>query len=244
MQRVSTIIIGGGQAGLAMSACLSSRGVSHAILERKRIAERWRSERWDSLRLLTPNWMNRLPGWSYEGGDPDGFMAAPDVAAMLEDYARHIAAPVHTGTNVISLENTSAGYRVSTNRGEWLAGAVVIATGHCDSPHVPASLAVCRRRSGRFMPRSTGIPARCPKGAFWSWVHRHPASRSRMSLPAADGTSRWQSGGISACHDDTAAATSCGGSRHRASWASSMLKFPTSGAPGSSHRCNCRAGTT
>jgi putative flavoprotein involved in K+ transport len=137
MQRVSTIIIGGGQAGLAMSACLSSRGVSHAILERKRIAERWRSERWDSLRLLTPNWMNRLPGWSYDGSDPDGFMAAPDVAAMLEDYASHIAAPIHTGTNVMALENTSAGYRVSTNSGEWLAGAVVIATGHCDSPHVP-----------------------------------------------------------------------------------------------------------
>lgn len=137
MQRVSTVIIGGGQAGLAMSACLSARGLSHAVLERKRIAERWRSERWDSLRLLTPNWMNRLPGWHYQGGDPDGFMTAPDVAAMLEDYARHVAAPVHTGTNVTSLENTSAGYRVSTNRGNWLAGAVVIATGYCDSPHVP-----------------------------------------------------------------------------------------------------------
>jgi putative flavoprotein involved in K+ transport len=137
MQRVSTIIIGGGQAGLAMSACLSARGVSHAVLERKRIAERWRSERWDSLRLLTPNWMNRLPGWNYEGGDHDGFMAAPDVAAMLENYARHIAAPVHTGTDVISLEHTSAGYKLSTNRGDWLASAVVIATGHCDSPHIP-----------------------------------------------------------------------------------------------------------
>jgi putative flavoprotein involved in K+ transport len=138
MQRVSTIIIGGGQAGLAMSACLSARGVSHAVLERKRIAERWRSERWDSLRLLTPNWMNRLPGWNYDSGDPDGFMAASDVAAMLEDYARHVAAPVHTGTDVISLEHTGAGYKVSTSRGDWLAGAVVIATGHCDSPQVPA----------------------------------------------------------------------------------------------------------
>ena len=137
MERVSTIIIGGGQAGLAMSACLSARGISHAVLERKRIAERWRSERWDSLRLLTPNWMNRLPGWSHEGGDPDGFMAATGVAAMLENYASRISAPVHAGTNVLSLERSGDGYRAATNNGAWQAPTVVIATGYSDTPHVP-----------------------------------------------------------------------------------------------------------
>lgn len=138
MQRVNSIIIGGGQAGLGMSVCLSVRGISHVVLERKRIAERWRSERWDSLRLLTPNWMNSLPGWSYDGADPDGFMAAPNVAAMLENYARRISAPVHAGTNVISLEQTGDGYRVATNHGGWQAPTVVIATGYCDTPYVPA----------------------------------------------------------------------------------------------------------
>jgi len=75
MQRISVVVIGAGQAGLAISHCLAGRGVPHVVLERGRIAERWRSERWDSLLLLTPNWMTRLPGWSYRGSEPDSFMA-------------------------------------------------------------------------------------------------------------------------------------------------------------------------
>ena len=70
MRQTDAIIIGAGQAGLAMSHCLGRLGIDHVVLERGRLAERWRSERWDSLRLLTPNWMNRLPGWSYQGADP------------------------------------------------------------------------------------------------------------------------------------------------------------------------------
>jgi putative flavoprotein involved in K+ transport len=82
------IIIGAGQAGLAMSYCLAQHGVEHVVLERGRIAERWRSERWESLRLLTPNWMSRLPGgWHYRGPDPDGFMTMPEVVAHLDGYA-------------------------------------------------------------------------------------------------------------------------------------------------------------
>jgi hypothetical protein len=83
MNSTDTIIIGGGQAGLAMSRCLTDRGVEHVILERGRVAERWRSERWDSLRLLTPRWQSRLPGWRYRGPNPDGFMRKAEVVGRI-----------------------------------------------------------------------------------------------------------------------------------------------------------------
>jgi putative flavoprotein involved in K+ transport len=138
MQRIPVLIIGAGQAGLAMSHCLSARGVAHVVLERGRIAERWRSERWDSLRLLTPNWMTRLPGWSYRGAEPDGFMAAQDFVRTLEAYAAAARAPVESGVTVQAVRRVPHGYRVETNLGRWEAEAVVIATGHCDRPARPA----------------------------------------------------------------------------------------------------------
>lgn len=138
MKRTDTIIIGGGQAGLAMSRCLSDRGIDHVVLERGRIAERWRSERWDSLRLLTPNWQSRLPGQRYAGDDPDGFMTMPQVIRYFERYARTFDAPVQDGTTVLRVEPTDAnGYRVTTDRGVLEAANVVIATGQCDVPRVP-----------------------------------------------------------------------------------------------------------
>lgn len=138
MRRVTAIIIGAGQAGLAMSHCLTARGVEHLVLERGRAAERWYSERWDSLRLLTPNWMSRLPGWFYRGDDPDGFMSAQDFARYLEAYAQSSGAPVESDTRVLSVRGTPVGYLVETSRGAWLAQVVVIATGHSDIPTVPA----------------------------------------------------------------------------------------------------------
>src|SRR6266568_2326015 len=120
-----------------MSRCLADRGVDHVVLERGRVAERWRTERWDSLRLLSPNWMSRLPGWSYRGGDPDGFMPASDFVRYLEDYARASRAPVVEGAAVRSVRRARAGYRVETSRGVFETRAVVIATGHCDVPAVP-----------------------------------------------------------------------------------------------------------
>ena len=87
MMRSTTVIIGAGQAGLAMSHCLSEVGIDHVVLERGKVAERWRSQSWDSLRLLTPNWMTRLPGFHYDGHDPDDFMSVPDLVALLERYA-------------------------------------------------------------------------------------------------------------------------------------------------------------
>ena len=138
MNQVETIVIGAGQAGLAMSRCLTERGVDHVVLERGRVAESWRSERWDSLRLLTPNWQSRLPGWSYRGLDPDGFMTAGEVADHFDGYARSFRAPVHAGVPVLDLKRINRTYRVTTNRGECRAASVVIATGHCQAPFVPS----------------------------------------------------------------------------------------------------------
>ncbi len=134
----ATVIIGGGQAGLAMSRCLSDRSIDHVVLERGEVANSWRTERWDSLRLLTPNWQCRLPGSAYDGDDPDGFMTASDVVDVITAYAKTIAAPVHTGTTVTALRRTDDGYRVTTDHGEWRCEAVVLAGGAFNVPHVPA----------------------------------------------------------------------------------------------------------
>ena len=138
MRYTNTVVIGGGQAGLAMSRCLREQGVKHVVLERGRVGERWRSERWDSLRLLTPNWHSRLPHWHYKGDDPDGYMTTKEFIDHLERYARSFDAPVHSGTTVQAVEKLAGeSYRVATNRGLWMARNVVIATGHCDVPWVP-----------------------------------------------------------------------------------------------------------
>jgi putative flavoprotein involved in K+ transport len=137
MRRVEAVVIGGGQSGLAMSRCLGAIGVEHVVLERGRVAERWRSERWDSLRLLSPNWQSRLPGFRYQGPDPDGYMTMPEVVDFLGRYARSFDAPVEEGTTVLSVEPAGGGYRVTTDRGDWETSSVVIATGHCDTPFVP-----------------------------------------------------------------------------------------------------------
>jgi putative flavoprotein involved in K+ transport len=102
MRHIDAIIIGAGQAGLAMSHCLGQLGLDHIVIERGRLAERWRSERWDSLRLLTPNWMTRLPGWSYRGAEPDGFMTKQEFVTHLEHYASVAQVPLVTGATVRS----------------------------------------------------------------------------------------------------------------------------------------------
>ena len=137
MQRSDVVIIGAGQAGLAMSYCLRQLGIDHVLLERGGVAERWRSEAWDSLRLLTPNWMTRLPGATFAGQDPDGFMPARALADHLGAYAASFGAPVACATAVESVRLTNGGYHVTTSGGEWRARAVVIATGDCQRPLIP-----------------------------------------------------------------------------------------------------------
>jgi putative flavoprotein involved in K+ transport len=138
MPRIDTVVIGAGQAGLAASRLLTEAGRDHVVLDRGRLAEKWRSERWDSLRLLTPNWMTRLPGWDYDGPDPDGYMGASELVSSFEAYARSFGAPVETGVTVRSVRATSDGFVVAADGGEWRADHVVIATGDAMHPRVPS----------------------------------------------------------------------------------------------------------
>lgn len=134
----TTVIIGAGHAGLAMSRCLSLRSIDHVLLERGEVANTWKTERWDSLRLLTPNWQSRLPDFTYDGDDPDAYMTMREVIAFLERYAGFVAAPVQTGTTVSRLRSTSTGYSVTTDQGTWNARTVVVATGACNVAAVPS----------------------------------------------------------------------------------------------------------
>jgi putative flavoprotein involved in K+ transport len=127
MPSTTTVVVGAGHSGLAMSRCLADRSIDHVLLERGQVANSWHTQRWDSLRLLTPNWMTRLPGFRYAGDDPDGFLTAPEVAGLLGGYAQE--APVRTGTNVTALRATEDGFEVVTSRGVWQAESVVMAAG-------------------------------------------------------------------------------------------------------------------
>src|SRR5256885_1848125 len=120
-----------------MSRCLSERAIDHVVLERGEVAHTWRTERWDLLRLLTPNWQSRLPGYRYEGDDPDGYQTVAEVVRFIRNYARVIDAPVQTQTKVTSVRYTDPGYLIATDRGEWHSATVVLATGACNIAAVP-----------------------------------------------------------------------------------------------------------
>lgn len=136
--RVTTVVIGAGHAGLAISRCLTERSIDHVVLERGEVANSWKTERWDSLRLLTPNWQSRLPGYGYEGNDPDGYRTMPETVAFLERYADVISAPVRTHARVSSVRPRGDGYEVVTSQGDWQCRTAVLATGACNIPHIPA----------------------------------------------------------------------------------------------------------
>src|SRR3977135_2182659 len=106
IERVTTVVIGAGHTGLATSRCLTERSIDHVVLERGEVATSWRHERWDSLRLLTPNWQSRLPGYRYEGADPDGFMTMREVIDFISRFAVVSGAPVRTQTTVTSVRRT------------------------------------------------------------------------------------------------------------------------------------------
>lgn len=136
---VTVVVIGAGQAGLAMSRSLTDRSIPHVVLERGEVANSWRTERWDSLRLLTPNWMTRLPGHRYTGSDPEGYMTAAEVTRFLDDYRRSFDAPVIDNTIVEAVDPLDDGrFRVVTGETDWRCRAVVVATGACSTPRVPA----------------------------------------------------------------------------------------------------------
>jgi putative flavoprotein involved in K+ transport len=133
------VVVGGGQAGLAVSHDLTGLSVEHVVLERGRIGQSWRN-RWDSFCLVTPNWSVQLPGGAYARDDPDGFMPRDDIVRHLEAYAGSFAAPVREGVEVISLDGSpQAGFRLRTTEGVLVADRVVLTTGAYQRPHRPAA---------------------------------------------------------------------------------------------------------
>ncbi|MCB2137452.1 MAG: NAD(P)-binding domain-containing protein [Rhodobacteraceae bacterium] len=138
MSKLPAIIIGAGHSGLAMSRALARRGIDHMVLERGQVANSWKTERWDSLRLLSPNWMNGLPGQPYAGPDPDGFMSVPELVRTFDSYALSNAVPIRTQTQVISVSPAQDGYSVQTDQGMFHSRSVVVASGACALPNLPA----------------------------------------------------------------------------------------------------------
>jgi putative flavoprotein involved in K+ transport len=139
-QTVDTVVIGAGHAGLSVSRLLTAARREHVVLDRGRVGERWRTARWDSLHLLTPTWMTRLPGWR-AAGDPDSFLSAGGFVRQLEQYASSFDAPLVTGTNVERLAFGPAGtYDIRTQDGTWRTRSVVVATGPHGAPSAPAGL--------------------------------------------------------------------------------------------------------
>ena len=147
-----------------MSRCLSERSIDHVILERGTVANSWRTERWDSLRLLTPNWQSRLPGFAYDGEDPDGYRTVPQVVDFIAQYARVIRAPVETDTNVAAVVSTEDEYLVSTDHGDWSCRTLVIATGACNIADVPTIGAELPAAVLSLAPMQYRNPDRLPDG--------------------------------------------------------------------------------
>jgi len=170
VEKIDTLVVGGGQAGIAMSEHLGRSGVPHLVLERSRIAERWRSERWDTLVANGPAWHDRFPGMTFAdvaaGVGPDDFPAKETVADYFVAYAKKIAAPIRCGVEVLKVERNAGrpGFRVETSDGTIEAERVVVATGPFQKPVIPA---VVPAGAGLLQMHSTGYrnPAQLPEGA-------------------------------------------------------------------------------
>src|ERR1700732_2907864 len=139
VERIQTLVVGGGQAGLAMSYCLKQRGLSHLVRERGRIAERWRSERWDGLKFQFPNWSVRLPEFSLRHDEPDAFSGTDAIVKFIETYAAFIDPPIRCGVDVKRLRQREpgAGFVAETSDGVVTANNVVVATGPYQRPLMP-----------------------------------------------------------------------------------------------------------
>lgn len=143
MTTIDTVVVGAGHAGLAVSRLLSDAGHQHVVLERGRLAERWRSERWDSLHLLTPAWMTRLPGDRYRGSQ-DRFLSAGEFVEFLSGYAASFDAPVSEGVTVHQVTHVGDGFRVATDSGVFTSRHVVVAAGPHGRPVLPSGVTASR----------------------------------------------------------------------------------------------------
>lgn len=164
MRHISTLIIGAGQAGLAMSHCLNELSEPHVVLERGEIGNSWAQERWDNLTMQSPNWQSRLPGYHYTGPDPHDYMTMPEVVAYLKSYAAQSAAPVEVGVTVTSVTREGGHFVVATDKGVWHATNVVIATGACNRPAIPAFANEVPGEITQVSPLSYRNPSELPAG--------------------------------------------------------------------------------
>jgi putative flavoprotein involved in K+ transport len=164
MQFATTVVIGAGHTGLAASACLDQQGVDHVLLERGEVANSWRQERWDSLKLLTPNFQCALPGARYEGDDPEGFMSMPEVIDFISGYANTIHAPVHTETEVTRVTRAEDGYALETSQGPWACRTLVLAGGACNLANVPELSASLPADIHQVTPLDYKTPEQLPEG--------------------------------------------------------------------------------
>jgi putative flavoprotein involved in K+ transport len=162
--KATAVVIGAGHAGLAMSRRLTERSIDHIVLERGEVAHSWRTERWPSLRLLTPSWQTRLPGCDYAGDDPDGYMPAAEVVATLARYARLVGAPVRTATTVRTVRAARHGFDILANDDVIRARAVVLATGACNLPAIPPVADAVPSSVTTLTPLSYRDPGQLPGG--------------------------------------------------------------------------------
>ena len=161
----TAVVIGGGHAGLAMSRRLTERSIDHVVLERGEVANSWRTQRWPSLRLLTPNWQTRLPGHHYAGDDPDGYMPLAQVVATLTRYAHLVAAPVRTATTVHAVRAAPQGFQIHAGDDILHARAVVLATGASNLAAVPACANAIPRWVTPLTPLTYHDPDQLPDGS-------------------------------------------------------------------------------
>ena len=135
----SVVVVGGGQAGLAISYCLKNKGIDHIIFEKNKIGYSWQAKRWDSFCLVTPNWQCTLPGYHYSGSNPNGFMVKDEIVEYIKDYAKSFNPPIQEGVEVLQVRNNPSQelFELTTSRGNYTADRVVIATGSYHQPKIP-----------------------------------------------------------------------------------------------------------
>ena len=162
--QTTAVVVGAGHAGLAMSRRLTERSIDHVVLERGEVANSWRTQRWPSLRLLTPNWQTRLPGHDYAGDDPDGYMPVAEVVSTLTRYARLVRAPVRTATAVHAVRAVSRGFEIQANDDLLCARVVVLATGACNQPAIPGIAEAVPESITMLSPLTYRDPGQLPDG--------------------------------------------------------------------------------
>lgn len=164
-ERINTVVIGAGQAGLAVSYYLSQENHEHIVLEKQAIGDTWRKGRWDSFTLVSPNWTLKLPGFEYTGAEPNAYLSRDDVVQYLEDYARQFNPPIRTGVTVTCVKRAGDGFQLETDQSMFEAANVVIATGAFQNPKIPPYSSKISREIVQFHSSQYRNPQQLPDGA-------------------------------------------------------------------------------